>query len=193
MNHVAHNMVNISKSDNPDLDWSQVVETVRMLNLAVAQIAISLRDGDDSVAVLGEAFTSTANELEEVIAITNQISNDEQNIPIKSDIQERCTGMVGQMNSFVMAFQFYDKLTQRLAHVSHSLAQLGTLVSDHSRLYQPAEWQKLQEQIQSRYTMADEREMFSAIMNGATVEQALSAMTTVKQDGDGHADDIELF
>lgn len=31
------------------LDWSQVRETVRMINLAVAQIEMSMNEGDDSI------------------------------------------------------------------------------------------------------------------------------------------------
>ncbi len=37
----------ISSAQNPDLDWSQGRETVRMVNLAVAQIEMSMTEGDD--------------------------------------------------------------------------------------------------------------------------------------------------
>ena len=48
-----------SNSENPDLDWSQVRETVMMLNLAIAQISGTLKDGDESVASLADYLTST--------------------------------------------------------------------------------------------------------------------------------------
>ena len=38
-----------STSANPDLDWSQLKETIIMLNLAIAQIEQSLHEGNASV------------------------------------------------------------------------------------------------------------------------------------------------
>ncbi|MDT8382877.1 MAG: hypothetical protein RRB22_00520 [Gammaproteobacteria bacterium] len=46
----SENRIRPSNSDNPDLDWSQVRESVMMLDLVIAQIAGSLQDGDESVA-----------------------------------------------------------------------------------------------------------------------------------------------
>ena len=45
-----------SDARNPDLDWSQIRETVMMLSLALAQIERSMTDGDDSVNALTELF-----------------------------------------------------------------------------------------------------------------------------------------
>lgn len=56
--------VSPSTSENPDLDWSQIRETVLMLNLAIAQISGTLKDGDDSVAVLADSFTTMAGNVE---------------------------------------------------------------------------------------------------------------------------------
>jgi hypothetical protein len=41
-----------STSARPDLDWSQVRETIMMLNLAVAQIEMALKDSGGSVEIL---------------------------------------------------------------------------------------------------------------------------------------------
>ena len=49
-----------SSAHSPDLDWSQVRETVLMLELAVGQIESALKEGNSSVEVLTDSFTSMA-------------------------------------------------------------------------------------------------------------------------------------
>ncbi|MCW8855555.1 MAG: hypothetical protein OQK72_12710, partial [Gammaproteobacteria bacterium] len=49
-----------SSTSNPDLDWSQVRETVSLLRLAAAQVDFSMRDGEKSVNALTDSFTSMA-------------------------------------------------------------------------------------------------------------------------------------
>ncbi|MCB1927205.1 MAG: hypothetical protein KDH17_04110, partial [Rhodocyclaceae bacterium] len=55
----------------------------------------------------------------------------------------------------------------------HSLEALGSLVADKGRLYNPSEWVGLQEKIRSRYSTAEEHDMFQAVMRGVGVQQAL--------------------
>jgi len=90
----------------------------------------------------------------------------------------------------IIAFQFYDKLSQRLTHVCHSLAAMNDLVADRGRLYSPNEWVALQEKIRSKYTTAEEHALFDAVMDGVPVQEALDRyMSSMKDKGD----DIELF
>jgi len=171
-----------SSAQKPDLDWSQVRETVRMMNLAVAQIEMSMKEGDDSVDTLTDAFTTMAARVKvmEQLAIENTTGTSTQ-------IVEQCESVAGEMQHAIMAFQFYDKLTQRLSHVSHSLASLVDLVGDNSRLYNPLEWSLLQEKIKSKYTMPAEHQMFDMMMQGMSIEDILKQTQHVDED------DIELF
>jgi hypothetical protein len=91
----------------------------------------------------------------------------------------------------IIAFQFYDKLVQRLAHVSHSLGSLSELVSDQRRIFSPYEWVGLQEKIRSRYSTVDEVAMFEAVLNGMPVQDAIAQYVDTLKDKGG--DDIELF
>jgi len=178
----------------PDLNWSQVRETVLMLELSAAQIEGAMRDSNASVEVLTASFTSMADYMR---SITETISA----LPDAGgagDAREALLGSAGQVSGMVhqaiIAFQFYDKLAQRLDHVCHSLAGLSLLVSDRQRLYSPGEWKVLQEEILAKYTMIEERAMFEAVLNGATVREALDAymsqrMAKVERSGG----DIELF
>jgi len=172
-----------SSAQNPDLDWSQVRETVRMMNLAVAQIEMSMKEGDDSVDTLTDAFTTMAARVQVVEKLAKEKEDTES-----KQIVEQCEAVSAEMQHAIMAFQFYDKLTQRLSHVSHSLAGLVDLVGDNSRLYNPIEWSLLQEKIKSKYTMPAEHEMFEKMMQGMSIEEVLEQ----SQHTDTN-DDIELF
>jgi hypothetical protein len=94
------------------------------------------------------------------------------------------------MGQAIIAFQFYDRLVQRMDHVCHSLSQLGGLVDDRSRLYNPDAWVDLQSAIRSKYTTPEEHAMFQAVLNGVPVEQAVEQFMAEKQ---SQGSDIELF
>jgi hypothetical protein len=81
-----------------------------------------------------------------------------------------------------------------VTHVSNSLAALGELVSHPAHLYNPYEWKDLQEKIKSKYTIEEDRRMFEAILEGASVDEALAQAKTVKEQQEKTADDgVELF
>lgn len=177
-----------STASRPDLDWSQVRESVLMLNLAVSNIEKTMKDGDESVTVLAELFTS-------VIGKVQAIAKAAENLPEtseKSTIIKNHKDVLDRMNAAVVAFQFYDILTQRLAHVSNSLGALADLISDSQRLYNPYEWYGLQAMIKSKYTIPSDRAMFDAILNGATVKDALKVSEKHK-DTEDDEDNVELF
>lgn len=171
-----------SNSQNPDLDWSQVGETIRMMNLAVAQIEVSMKEGDDSVDTLTDAFTTMAAR----VHIIEKLAKAEDNESL--EIVAQCESVTAEMQHAIMAFQFYDKLTQRLSHVSHSLGMLSELVGDNSRLYNPVEWTLLQEKIKSKYTMPAEHDMFEMMMQGMSIEDVLKQMQNTET-----GNDIEFF
>jgi hypothetical protein len=189
-----------STASNPDLDWSQVRETILMLALAVAQIEMSMRDSDGSVEVLSNSFTSMVGQVK-MIERTAAALPDSPEAAAKATIIDNCALVGETMHQVIIAFQFYDKLTQRLSHVTSSLGTLADLVSDVRRLYNPYEWLGIQEKIKSRYTMEEERLMFDAMMEGKSVKQALAiymrAMEEKKHkavaNGGADEEDIELF
>ncbi len=188
-----------STARNPDLDWSQVRETILMLALAVAQIDISMRDSDGSVEVLSNSFTSMVGQVKMIERIAATLPDTPEGMEAKTAMIESCAAISDKMHSAIVAFQFYDKLTQRLSHVTSSLGALADLVSDVRRLYNPYEWMGMQEKIKSRYTMEEERLMFDAMMEGKSVKQALGIYVRAMEekklkiaDGD-EEEDIELF
>ena len=184
-----------STAKQPDLDWSQVRETINMLTLAVSQVECTMTDGEKSVTELTHSFTYIANQLQGLLDLHNQKESAEKN---ELETFRLSTEEIHQkiMNAIV-AFQFYDRLTQRLDHVKRDLSWLSRLVSDPAQLYNPSAWSKLQEDIMSNYTMEEERIMFQHIMNGASVDEALEVyqhhFSAKKDENDSTNDEIELF
>jgi len=172
----------------PDLDWSQVRETVLMLNLAVAQIEKAMKEGDESVDHLTETFTSLAGSIQAIGSAAENLQDTDEKRAIQANIEP----LAKQVNRAIVAFQFYDKLTQRLSHASNSLGALGALVGDPVRLYSPYEWHGLQAMIESKYTIDGDRKMFEAIHSGATVDEAL-ALADLHPEIDAREGEIELF
>ncbi|MBL3617099.1 MAG: hypothetical protein JMN26_05145, partial [gamma proteobacterium endosymbiont of Lamellibrachia anaximandri] len=111
--------------------------------------------------------------------------------PWLAAIEQEGADVSTKMQASIMAFQFYDKLSQRLSHVNHALEALGELVGDQGRLYNPSEWTGLQGKIRSRYSMREEQEMFDALLSGATIEEALQMGIAAMHEAED--DDIELF
>lgn len=183
-----------TRARTPDLDWSQVRETVLMLELAAGQVQAAMRDSNTSVDVLTDTFTSMVDTLQLIDAALATLPDTVGNGLVKAEIQEGSAEIGRKVHQAIIAFQFYDKLVQRLQHVCDSLAALGDLVGDPSRLYNPAEWVSLQEKIRSRYAMAEERAMFDAVMAGKSVQEALEQyMNTRMQEIAASGGEIELF
>ena len=175
-----------SDSKKPDLDWSQVRETVKLLNLSAAQVDALMQESELSVNTLTESFTNIADNMQVIndhlLALDMSDSNDEA--------LSCCADASAKFQKAIIAFQFYDRMQQCLQHVTSNLRNLSALVEDPDRLYNPKEWQEFQDQIRSRYTMESEKLMFDAILQGKSVEEAI-AMKDAHESVE--SDDIELF
>ncbi|WP_019026806.1 hypothetical protein [Colwellia piezophila] len=184
-----------STSSRPDLDWSQLKETIIMLNLAVTQIDQSMNEGNSSVSTLSTSFTGLATNLSDIQSSIEQLSQkNESSEKMKLIIQGSTSTALDKVNSAIIAFQFYDKLNQRLDHVSGSLSSLTALISNPEKLYSPLAWQGLQETIRSKYTMEEERRMFDKVISGVPIEEALIEFNLeMANKSDSEEDEIELF
>lgn len=185
---------NGTRARTPDLDWSQVRETVLMIELAAGQVEAAMRESNSSVDVLTDTFTSLAESLQLVETAVATLPDTVGNGLVKAEIENNTQLVSEKIHHAIVAFQFYDKLIQRLAHVCHSLGGLADLVGDRQRLYRPQEWVMLQDQVRSKYTMAEERAMFDAVLHGMSVERALEQYMQLRmkevRDSGG---EIELF
>ena len=175
---------------SPDLSWSQVRETVLMLELAAGQIEAAMRDSGSSVDVLTDSFTHMASSMQMISETVAALPDEGGNSEMKQTLLGAAGQVSGMVHQAIIAFQFYDKLVQRLAHVGISLGGLSGLVADNRRLYNPNEWVDLQGKIKAKYTTREEIAMFEAVMNGIPVHEAVEKfMADMKE----KSDEIELF
>lgn len=179
-----------TRAHTPDLDWSQVRETVLMLELGAVQIESAMRDSGTSVDVLTDSFTSMAGYMRLISDAVHALPNNEETKATKEQLVGSTEHVSSMMHQAIIAFQFYDKLVQRLTHVCHGMGMLSSLVADKSRLYNPGEWVSLQNEIRSKYSTREELAMFEAVMSGVPVNEAVEQfMHEMKDKGD----EIELF
>lgn len=174
----------------PDLSWSQVRETVLMLELAAVQIETAMKDSNASVDVLAHSFTTMAGYMQMISDTVKTLPDQGEVGEAKRQLGGFSDNVSGMMHQAIIAFQFYDKLVQRLSHVGLSLGELSDLVADGRRLFNPGEWVELQQRIKAKYSTADEVAMFDAVMQGVPVHQAVDKFMA---DMKNKTDDIELF
>ncbi len=182
-------IISPSTAAAPDLDWTQIRETVRMLNLAVAQIGATMQEGDDSICSLTNSFSTMVGNIRKINAAVRNIPDSAE----KNTIRDASEVVASDIEEAIILFQFYDKLAQRLNHVSSSLAIMSQLIFDSARLYDPYEWKGLQERIKSGYPLESDKVLFDAILNGATVEEALRLYQKNKSAGLGRESELVFF
>ena len=170
--------------DSDERNWSQMKETILIINVAVARIEHAMIEGDDSFTSLSQSFVETVNSAKEIALSAEELDES----PIKNKIKENCEDITQRINDSIIAFQFYDKLSQRMALVSKTLGALTGVLEDKSKTNNQGEWIKLQNMIRSKYTLDSDQEMFDAVLNGMAIEEALK--TAVKKTTEH---DIEFF
>ncbi|WP_303721748.1 hypothetical protein [Malonomonas rubra] len=131
-----------------------------MLKLAVTQVERAMSDVSESVNRPDQTFTSLVDRIQAIGRAAHNLSDTSE----KETIEANVNPASGKINATIVAFQFYDKLSHRLAHVSKSLDALGKL-SGTRRV--------------------------STILTSATVEEALMLSCSDQQDGE--PGDNELF
>ena len=181
-------MAQNSSSFRPDLDWTQVRETSKLLNLSAGQVDDMLNKADASVDTLTDAFTSIVEHMR-IIYSHLEILED---TPSRNEALKCCMETSEKIQSSIIAFQFYDRLQQSLHHVTSNLKGLSSLVENPDRLYNPFEWHKFQMEIRERYTMESEKIMFDAILEGKSIEEAFTIKAST-QTQHIHENDVELF
>ncbi|MFZ2300877.1 MAG: hypothetical protein WAW10_03285 [Gallionella sp.] len=179
-----------AQAHTPHLDLIQARKTVLMIELSAGQIEAAMKDSNSSVEVLTDAFTTMAGYMRMINDTIAALPDKEELGDTKTDLLGATENVSGMVRKAIIAFQFYDKLVQRLSHVTHSLASLSDLINDTSRLNNPYEWAALQEKIRSKYSMREEIEMFDAVLGGMAVKDAIEKFMTQMKD---QSDDIELF
>lgn len=182
----------IVEHDFTEQDWNQINATIRMLAVATGQIDLSLKVGDKSVDVVGGAFEDL---LAHVGSITSTLSDmtalnfeDKKHV-----IKILCEHTEKQTQSFIVAFQFYDELSQRLNHIAGGLNGLSELISNKEKFKKGSEWNRLKESVREKYTIKNEIDMFDAVMRGESIESSLAVLLAERPEVEEVFNDVEMF
>jgi len=176
-------------------DWSHVRETINMLYLAICQIEATLSDSNNAVNTLTQSFTQLAEHSESVAKDIQSINRAEDLDAFKEDITRTSREMSANINSSVQAFQFYDRVCQRLDHVARGLENVSAIMEDEAQINDPVAWRSIQESVKNSYTMEAERIMFEFIMRGGSVKEALQIYRHHfdQRDAENDQDEVQLF
>ena len=165
----------------PETTWTPEHQMAHMLDLCEAQMEAALTESDKAVDALIKAFSV----ISETPSEEASGGTDPQRVR-----QEEISKHVA---SAVVAFQFYDKLTQRLGHVRYSLSTLAMFVCDRSQSAQRDKWRKLFSALKRLYRTEEERAIFQLMTEGMSADEArahVHSTTTVQPQTQGT---VELF
>lgn len=140
------------------------------------------------MTTLTASFSDIVNHLEAVSVELNSLEEG----PVKDTISQHCMLAHNKVNESIMAFQFYDRMQQCLAHVTGNLNGLSNIIDNPKLLYNTMEWHKIQGEIRSGYTMESEKSMFDAILAGKTIEEAMAVAAEFESNSEDD-DEVELF
>jgi len=177
-----------SSSQQPDLNWSQVRETVKLLSVSSAQVESSMREGDESVTTLTASFADIVGHLDDIKKELAFMEDGE----LKQRLQAHCVAANNKVCTSIVSFQFYDRMQQCLEHVTENLNGLSEIVESPALLYNPSEWSQLQDKIRSGYTMESEKAMFDAILEGKSIQDAIQIAAEYENPDQGF-NEIDLF
>lgn len=177
----------MSDESNSSKSWCFRSETVKLLTLSVVQIHTTMTEGDNSVDTLTRSF----QELAKINLRASELAKEGHSEESMAELMYATASMEQTINDAIMAFQFYDRMCQRMSHVATGLHEIAELIGEEAKLFDDDLWMNVRDKIKNTYTMEAEHIMHEAIVNGATVEAALEIYKkSVEEDDD---DGIELF
>jgi hypothetical protein len=163
----------------------------RMLDLCEAQMDAAIRDSDQAVDAVVKAFTELVVIARSVNELSKELASSSKHQTLAKDLDQRTAAITRDIGEAIVAFQFYDKLTQRMGHVRYSLSTLASFNCEPSRS-SPEHWQKLTNTLRRLYRTEEERAVFDAVTEGKPLPEAAAPAAQ----GAVHAEPtgaIELF
>lgn len=152
-------------------DWTPEQQIANMLGLCEAQIEAALSESDMAVDALIKSFTAMAESTRALSALAEKLPPEQRDVTARA-LDEQSRAISRQVASAVVAFQFYDKLTQRLGHVRYSLSTLSLFVCDRSQTSQRDQWKRLFTALRRLYRTEEERQIFNLMVEGFSAEDA---------------------
>ena len=176
-----------------DENFSAERQIAKMLGLCETQMDSAMQESDRAVDALVQAFTSLNDITRGVGTLAADLSSQTHAADKATELQAQLDSLSKQMASAVIAFQFYDKLTQRMGHVRYSLSALALFVCNPTQMHQPEQWQRLLTQLRRLYRTEAEREVFQMVMDSEENTFVDAAAPPARPAATAKAGEIELF
>ncbi len=178
----------------PLVDWTPEQQIAHMLELCEAQMESAMCESDLAVDSLIKAFSGLAESAQSLNAMAAKLTPEQRKAFEGVDLRKQMESIERQMSSAIVAFQFYDKLTQRLGHVRYSLSTLALFVCDRSQAGQRDQWRRLYTTLKRLYRTEEEKQIFNMMVEGASADEARDHIHQSTQTlRIGEAGAIELF
>lgn len=163
------------------------INQVTLLQLAAAQLALSLKETEQPFNDLSKLFIEIVEgyNAEEKLIGSNKTEDIEQLHQLHQNTQQK-------VRNAIVDFQFYDRMTQRLQHIMGNIQDaIEALKVKESGA--EAEWTQIFEKIEKSYTMREETELFNSIRNGEGFEAAVQSLIDKTFQTGSKGAEVELF
>lgn len=148
--------------------WTPEQQIARLLALCEAQMESALSESDVAVEELIKSFAGLIEAGQALGSLGDKTPADAS----PADLAGQLDALRKQTAAAVVAFQFYDKLTQRLGHVRYSLSALAMFVCDGAKSGEREQWRRMFSTLRRLYRTEEERELFKMMVEGASAEEA---------------------
>lgn len=194
--------MNKRKDKNRVIKMEELRKAILALNLSVAQIDLSMTEGNYSVDALIDSFNFMREGLENM---RNHILNEDASelSTLKSHVLAESALLSDKVTSSIIAFQFYDRLSQRLHHVSDGLSVLSNIMASEDQIVDQVVWESFIDRMARYAAMREEHELYELIFtHGMSSEAAIEQMKVKMRERmlaaqanpvAADEDDIELF
>ena len=164
-----------------------------LTRLAAAQIQVCMSEVDVEVNQLTDSFTDIVNQDRRLRELIESLPENEEVLPIKQSISMQSTALGSNVRNSIIAFQFFDRMCQRLEHSIECLKELSNIEETNFEAH-IGEIDRLKDAIYKSYTMEEERSLYDELLSKHDFDQAindyLQKRAVVAEDDD---DDIEFF
>ena len=162
------------------MTMTQPQQLQTLIKVSVAQLKCILADGNQSVTELTDSFIHIAGIIDGLQKTGNQ-----QSLDIGDDLH----ALHQKVYQGIVAFQFFDRMSQRMEHVADTLDQIEQYQQNGGD-----DVSSLLTSLRASLTSESERLVFDQVVEGHSITEALeSYLMFENQHTSKHDEDIELF
>lgn len=174
----------------PGVYMQKAKEAVLALNLSVGQLESSLHGTNQSAEKVSLAIVKMNQSVEDWSKIANEPDCDPQ--AFLDYFRSQLPGFAQYNYESTIAVQYFDRLNQRLSHISNCLLELAHIFSSKEQFVDDAKWSELMTMFKKAYVTLGDMEAFEQLIKGMSVHEAMVYLIK-EQTVENHQFEVELF